>query len=91
MIINYSSLPLTVLGIIGFTISTVSIIYGLTIIIRKILDPNCGLIGWSSLIVAILLIGGATMFSLAIVGEYLRRILAEVSYAQPYIVEEMYV
>jgi hypothetical protein len=38
--------------------------------------------------VAITLLGGSILMSVAVVGEYLRRILAEVSYGQQYLVDK---
>ncbi|MGI6079299.1 MAG: glycosyltransferase family 2 protein [Fastidiosipilaceae bacterium] len=90
LIINYSSLPLKFVAVLGTVISTASLLYALTIIIRYSLDATYGLIGWNSLIVATTFLGGMILLSLGVVGEYLRRILAEVSCAQQYAIEEMY-
>jgi hypothetical protein len=45
--------------------------------------------GWNSLMVALTFLGGMILFSIAIIGEYLRRILTEVSYGQQYVIGEM--
>jgi glycosyltransferase involved in cell wall biosynthesis len=89
LIINYSSLPLEVMGIIGSIISFLSIIFGISIVIKKLLDPTYGVMGWNSLIVAVTFLNGTVLMSVAIVGEYLKRILAESSYGQPYVIDEM--
>jgi len=39
--------------------------------------------------VAVTLLGGVTLMSIAVVGEYLRRILTEITYEQPYMIGEM--
>lgn len=88
LLINYSSLPLTAIGIGGFLVSIFSLLFGISIIVQKSLDPNYGLMGWNSLMVAITLLGGSILMSVAIVGEYLRRILTEVSYGQQYLVDK---
>jgi polyisoprenyl-phosphate glycosyltransferase len=88
LIINYSSLPLELVGITGSIISILSIIFGIFIIARKILNPNYGLMGWNSLIVSITLLNGIILMSVAIIGEYLRRILTETSYGQQYAIGE---
>jgi len=90
LIINYSSLPLTLIAAFGTIISLASICYGLFVIIKSFLDPTYGLIGWNSTMVAITLLGGIILLSLGIIGEYLRRILTEVSYGQQYAIAEMY-
>jgi len=90
LIINYSSLPLKFVAVLGTVISIVSLLYAFVIIVQYCLDATYGLIGWNSLIVAITFLGGMILLALGVVGEYLRRILAEVSYAQQYAIEEMY-
>jgi len=66
-----------------------SIGLGLSILIRKILEPDYGLMGWTSTMVTLTFLGGMVLFSIAIIGEYLRRILAEVSHGQQYVISEM--
>jgi polyisoprenyl-phosphate glycosyltransferase len=89
LLINYSSAPLKIIGFFGFIVSLLSIGFGVYIMIRKILEPEYGLMGWNSLMVAITFLGGTILLSLAIVGEYLRRILTEVSHGQQYVIGEM--
>jgi glycosyltransferase involved in cell wall biosynthesis len=89
LLINYSSLPLLLVGIFGFIISILSIGYGAIIIVRNIMDPGYGLTGWNSLMVATTFLGGAILMAIGIIGEYLRRILAEISYEQQYVIGEM--
>jgi glycosyltransferase involved in cell wall biosynthesis len=89
LIINNSTLPLLVIGIFGMIVSIFSVLYGLYTISMSIIDPAYGLMGWNSIMVAISFLGGIILFSIAIIGEYLRRILMEVSYGQQYVIEEM--
>jgi len=88
LIIHHSSLPLEIVGIFGFVISFFSFLFGIIIIIQRINNPSFGIIGWNSLMVTITFLGGAILMSLAIIGEYLRRILGELSHEQPYIIGE---
>jgi polyisoprenyl-phosphate glycosyltransferase len=89
LLINYSSAPLKIIGIIGFMTSFISIGFGFLILFRKMVNPEYGLIGWNSLMVAFCFLGGAILMSMGIIGEYLRRILAETSHGQQYVVDEM--
>ncbi|MDD1683355.1 MAG: glycosyltransferase family 2 protein [Methanoregula sp.] len=89
LIINYSSWPLSFVAIMGCIVSILSICYGGWIIMQRLLDPHYGIMGWNSLMVAITFLGGAQMMSIGIIGEYLRRILAETSYGQQYVIGEM--
>ena len=77
-IINFSSLPLkmiSVIGIIGMLVSIVSSIYYLS----RYLIGGIGVAGWTSSILTINFYGGLTLFSIGIIGEYLIRILFEVN------------
>ena len=89
LLINYSSLPLLLVGIFGFTISILSICFGAIIIVRNIIDPGYGVAGWNSLMVVVTFLGGAILMGMGIIGEYLRRILAEMSYEKQYVIGEM--
>jgi polyisoprenyl-phosphate glycosyltransferase len=89
LIINYSVLPLLIVGIFGIIISMMSFCYGLYIIGRYLMDPTQTVMGWNSLMVAITFLGGMILFSIAIIGEYLRRILTEVSHGQQYVIGDM--
>jgi glycosyltransferase involved in cell wall biosynthesis len=89
LIVNYSSLPLIFVASLGFLLSIVSICFGFWIIIQRLIDPTYGIMGWNSLMVAICFIGGAILMSMGIIGEYLRRILAETSHGQQYVIGEM--
>lgn len=89
LIINYSSLPLLCIGILGIITSVISIGYGFFLFINKLFNPDFGVEGWLSLMVAISILGGLILMSIAIVGEYVRRILTEITYAQPYMIGDM--
>lgn len=89
LIVNYSSLPLIFIAFMGFLLSFISICFGFWILIQRLIDPAYGIMGWNSLMVAITLIGGAILMSMGVIGEYLRRILAETSYGQQYVIGDM--
>lgn len=89
LLINYSSWPLFFVALMGSVISILSVCYGGWILFQKLLDPNYGIMGWNSLMVAVTFLGGAQLMAIGIIGEYLRRILAETSYGQQYVISEM--
>jgi len=89
LLINHSSLPLRLVSVIGILISFVSFLFGFIIFIRHFLDPSYGLMGWTSLIVALTFFNGMVLFSLGILGEYMHRMLSEMTYTQPYIIERI--
>jgi polyisoprenyl-phosphate glycosyltransferase len=88
LIINYSSLPLEIVAAVGIIASCASVLFGLYIVIARILNPSYGVIGWNSLMVATALLGGLILTAMSVVGEYLRRIIAEISYEQQYIIAD---
>jgi polyisoprenyl-phosphate glycosyltransferase len=89
LLFNYSALPLIFVGIIGVIVSFFSFCYGIYILYCYLKDPTYGLIGWNSIMVTLTFLGGMILFSIAIMGEYLLRILTEVSHGQQYLIEEM--
>jgi glycosyltransferase involved in cell wall biosynthesis len=89
LIIDYSVLPLLFVGFFGVIVSFFSFCYGIYILSRYLIDPTNGLMGWNSIMVALTFLGGMILFSIAILGEYLRRILTEVSHGQQYVIGEM--
>ena len=90
LIVNHSVLPLTLISSLGFITSIFSIFYGIYVIVRSMTDSSFGLTGWSSLMVAVSFLSGMILLSLGIIGEYLRRVLVEVSYGQQYVIGEKY-
>lgn len=89
LIINYSAIPLIFCGLFGIVISIFSFTYALWILFNRLINPEYGLMGWNSLIVTITFLGGSILVVLSIIGEYLRRILTEVSYGNPYLIDRM--
>jgi dolichol-phosphate mannosyltransferase/undecaprenyl-phosphate 4-deoxy-4-formamido-L-arabinose transferase len=81
LIIHNSSLVLRLVGQIGLAMSALSGLMAAYIVYRK-LAHSIGVVGWTSLLTAQLLIGGLLLFSVGVVGEYLVRII-ESSEARP--------
>jgi dolichol-phosphate mannosyltransferase/undecaprenyl-phosphate 4-deoxy-4-formamido-L-arabinose transferase len=74
LLINNSSLLLRLIGYLGIGISFTSFFLGLFLISQKIFGIK-RLVGWTSVIVTVLFIGGLLLFSVGILGEYLIRII----------------
>lgn len=73
LLINNSSLMLRSIGIIGLSLAAISVIAAVILIIKKL--TGSPLIGWTSIMVTMLFFGGAILFTLGIIGEYLHRII----------------
>jgi dolichol-phosphate mannosyltransferase/undecaprenyl-phosphate 4-deoxy-4-formamido-L-arabinose transferase len=74
LLISNSSLLLRVIGALGVTIAAVSSVAAGVVLYRK-LEYGVAVRGWSSLMCAVLLLGGLILFALGVIGEYLIRII----------------
>lgn len=86
-IIGYTDAPLRMSFWLGSLISFFGLIYAVIIFIKTIIK-GADVPGYPSLIIAILIIGGLTLVSLGIVGEYISRIFFEVKNRPNYIIDE---
>lgn len=73
----FSSVPLRLSTLLGLGLSLFSFAYFAKVVYEKLFTDK-PLIGWTSTIATITLIGGATLLTLGIIGEYLARIYDEV-------------
>ena len=69
----FSVKPLRMASLLGFVFSCLGFLYALYCIIHKIINPNVQM-GYSSLMSALLIIGGIVMLMLGLIGEYIGRI-----------------
>lgn len=70
---NFSPKPLRIALIIGTIFACSGFIYGLAIIIKKLLIPATP-VGWSSIMAVLLFSSGTNMLILGLIGEYVGRI-----------------
>lgn len=75
-IMNYSSLPLQVVSIVGFGASFLSLVLA-GIYLWIFFTRGIPVSGFTTLVLLILFTSGAVLFSFGLVGEYLRRIVAQ--------------
>jgi len=85
---SFSFLPLRIASYGGFVISGIGILYAIYAIIVK-LFTNKTLPGWTSLMVAILFLGGVQLITIGIIGEYIARIGEETKQRPLYITKEI--
>jgi polyisoprenyl-phosphate glycosyltransferase len=86
-IISFSLVPLQLAGYLGFLVSSVSFFYMMYAIGLKLFTDRV-VLGWTSVMVAVLFLGGVQLLSLGIIGEYIGRIYEEVKQRPLYIVDE---
>lgn len=83
----FSVKPLRLATVVGFLCAFAGFVYGLVMVIRKLLGFTT-VLGYSSLITVILFIGGIIMVLLGIIGEYIGRIYISINNAPQYVIRE---
>lgn len=87
MATNFSIAPLRLTSLLGIFFSVIGFLFAILFIIQKFtlnLMPN----GWSSIMVAILIIGGVQLLALGMIGEYLGRVLLTINQKPQYVVAD---
>jgi glycosyltransferase involved in cell wall biosynthesis len=87
LLINHSFLPILFIWCLGILTTMLSIVFGI-IALFKISHRDFGVIGWDSSTIIITFLIGMILISLGIIGEYLRRVLNELSNEPQYIIDE---
>lgn len=86
-ITGFSNLPLKFATIAGFIVSGVTFLISLYALYARFISKDY-VPGWTSLILAVLFIGGVQLISIGIIGEYISRLSANVRKRPLYIVED---
>lgn len=84
----FSAKPLRMATFIGIASAMLGFLYGIYVIIHKIVQPQV-MIGYSSLAAIMLFIGGIIMLLLGIIGEYVGRIYISINNAPQYVIKEI--
>ncbi len=84
----FSEKPLRIATFLGMICAALGFGYGLFIVIRKFMHPGMPM-GYSSVMAAILFIGGMIMLLLGMIGEYIGRIYISINNAPQYVIREM--
>jgi len=87
MATSFSIFPLRLTSFMGIIISFLGFILAVLLIIQKLTWDRMP-IGWSSLIVTVLIIGGLQLLAIGMVGEYLGRVLLTLNSRPQYIVAD---
>ena len=75
-IVSFSVKPLRIAFYTGVMVSIAALLYAIYAIVQHILGSTVE--GWTSILVSVLFIGGVTLLSLGVIGEYIARIFNEV-------------
>ena len=85
----FSVVPLRVASVIGIICSVAGLVLGVMVVIRRLLIPTI-LIGYSSIIVAILFVGGVLMMLVGMLGEYMGRIYLCINQAPQFVIRGVF-
>ena len=84
---SFSVKPLRLMSKIGILVAIIGFVYGLIIIISKIMDPNVSA-GYSSIMSVNLFMFGVLFFFVGLIGEYVGRIYISLNKAPQYVVKD---
>jgi len=87
MATSFSIIPLRITSLLGMIFSGLGFLLAILLVIQKF-TLNLMPIGWSSLIVTILIIGGVQLLALGMLGEYLGRVLLTINSRPQYVIDE---
>jgi len=86
-ITSFSFIPLQLATYLGFTVSLLSFFYAAYAVLVKVI-LGTPIEGWTSLMVALMFLGGVQLIMMGLIGEYIGRIYEEVKGRPLYLVEE---
>jgi dolichol-phosphate mannosyltransferase len=87
-ITSFSTTPLRIVGGVGFTLVGFFVVYLAYTIYRRFFT-DATVPGWTTVIVLLLLIGGAQLIALGVIGQYIARIYDESKRRPLYVVSEV--
>ena len=85
MATSFSIVPLRLVSAAGFAASVLAFIAAAIVLARKLMTPDMA-VGWPSLIIAILFMGGLQLLALGAIGEYVGRVLLNVNKRPQYVI-----
>ena len=87
-IVSFSILPLRLATWMGFAASGIAMLGILVAVVERLLGVEGLVKGWTSMVIAILFIGGVQLICMGIIGEYVGRIYGESKKRPLYVVRE---
>ena len=85
---SFSVKPLRVVSVLGIILAFLGFVYGIIIIVSKLLDPSINA-GYSSIMAAMAVMFGAVFFFMGIMGEYIGRIYISLNNAPQFVIKEV--
>ncbi|MEO8186385.1 MAG: glycosyltransferase family 2 protein [Burkholderiaceae bacterium] len=88
ILFNYSSFPLRLVAGLGLVTAAGSLVLGMYYLVDGLLG-GARVPGWTSIVVMLAFFNGVTMLMLAMLGEYVVRVINQLSMADPYFVRKV--
>ena len=66
----------------------VGLLYGLFVIIRRLLFPDAGVMGFAALMSAVVFFGGMILLTLGLIGEYIGRMYISMNNSPQYVIRD---
>jgi dolichol-phosphate mannosyltransferase len=89
-ITSFSERPLRIATGIGMLITIGALALAAWVVVGKLLAPERSVQGWTSVIVAVLFLGGVQLLSIGVLGEYIGRVYRETKDRPLYVVADRY-
>jgi undecaprenyl-phosphate 4-deoxy-4-formamido-L-arabinose transferase len=89
MFVNFSVMPLRVSTLMGLVFSGIGFLLGLGVLVEKLVDPATP-VGWTSVLVAVVIFSGVQLVMLGLLGEYLGRLFLSDNQTPQYVVREIF-
>jgi dolichol-phosphate mannosyltransferase len=86
-VVSFSYVPMRFMSLFGLICTVLGAVYGVYIFVDRLLH-SVAVEGWSSLMIAVLMIGGVQMIMLGVLGEYLWRAYDEMRPRPRYVIEK---
>lgn len=85
----FSVKPLRIASLMGILCAVIGIIFSIWAIINKLTNPLAPL-GWTTIIILLLIIGGMILFVLGLIGEYIGRMYISMNNSPQYVIRNIY-
>jgi len=88
MATSFSVTPLRFVSIAGIAASCIGFLRAVVVFVSKLMSPGLP-VGWASLIIAVLMMGGLQLLALGAIGEYVGRVLLSLNRRPQYVVRRL--
>jgi dolichol-phosphate mannosyltransferase len=89
-ILSFSSKPLELSTRFGLFVTLLAFLAGLYVLVSKLIHPETVIQGWTSVLIAVLFMGGVQLVSIGVLGAYLGKVFYETKRRPLYFVAEEY-